>query len=372
MKVLHLISGGDTGGARTHIINLLKELQKNIDVKLICFMKGDFYEQLLNEGINIHVLEQKKRYDFSIIKRLVKEIKQEKYDIIHCHGARANFIGAIIKIFCKTPIVTTIHSDYILDFKGNFYKSVVYKNLNYIALKRMDYYIGVSNNFKEMMISRGFNKNKIFTVYNGIDTNIKMNIVDPKEFFNKYNISFKEESIKVGILARLHPVKGLDVFLKGAQKVIEKNNNVEFFIAGDGEEEENLKNMSQSLNISKNVHFLGFVKEQFSFLNAIDINTITSYSESFPYVILEGALLKKPIVSSNVGGIKDLVSDEYTGFLFEPGEYDDFAEKLNILINDNKLIHEQGENLYSKVCNQYSSESMSRNHVKIYDEILNS
>src|SRR5699024_5596397 len=143
MKVLHLISGGDTGGAKTHIINLLTELDKIMDVKIICFLKGDFFHDLKGKGINIEVFKQKKRYDMSIVSQLREEIEREDYDIIHCHGARANFIAMFLKTKVKGPFITTIHSDYKLDFKDNPYKNIVYTAINTISLKKFDYYIAI-------------------------------------------------------------------------------------------------------------------------------------------------------------------------------------------------------------------------------------
>ena len=86
MKVLHLISGGDTGGAKTHIINLLTELDKIMDVKIICFLKGDFFHDLKGKGINIEVFKQKKRYDLSVIRRLIEEVKREEYHLTTAMG----------------------------------------------------------------------------------------------------------------------------------------------------------------------------------------------------------------------------------------------------------------------------------------------
>ena len=189
MKVLHLISGGDTGGAKTHVISLVKELNKIIDVKVICFIEDVFYHDALEAGINIEVFEQKKRTDISVIKRLKKEIIREDYDIIHCHGARANFMAMFLKDKVKRPMLTTIHSDYKLDFKDNFYKRIVYTAINSIALKKFDYYIAISDTFKEMMESRGFEGDRIFTVYNGIDLESEVKYVPKEEFLNRYNIS---------------------------------------------------------------------------------------------------------------------------------------------------------------------------------------
>jgi len=134
-----LISGGDTGGAKTHIIALLKGLNKEIDAQIICFIEDTFYEDVVKAGIPIKVFKQKSRSDLTIISRLVEEIQEKGYDLIHCHGARANFIAQFLKGKVDKPFITTIHSDYKLDFKDNFYKRLVYTTLNTIALRRFDY-----------------------------------------------------------------------------------------------------------------------------------------------------------------------------------------------------------------------------------------
>ena len=96
MKVLHLISGGDTGGAKTHVFALMNKLKNLADVKIVCFIKGPFWDELQNIGVDCELVEQKSRLDMSVVKRL-KEICDGGIDIIHCHGARANFIGANLK-----------------------------------------------------------------------------------------------------------------------------------------------------------------------------------------------------------------------------------------------------------------------------------
>lgn len=370
MKILHLISGGDTGGAKTHVLSLLSELQKKIDVKIICFMKEDFYYEAKERGINIEVFEQKKRYDLSVVKRLLSEIKKGKYDIVHCHGARANFMAFLLKLFYKIPSVTTVHSDYKLDFQDNRYKDLVYTKINTLALKFIDYYIGVSDSFRNMLIDRGFDSDKIFTVYNGIEMNLMKELTNPVEFFKRYNITSDKDTILIGTLARLHPVKGVDVLIRGAKKVLDQRQNVKFLIGGDGTEAPILKELAKELGIEKNVYFLGFVNEPSSFFNAIDVNTVTSHSESFPYVIMEGGAFRKTIVASNVGGIGDIVIEGKTGFLFEDGDHEKLAAQLIKLIDDADLRRKLGENLYNSVKKNYSAESMANKHISIYKQIL--
>ncbi|WP_154482383.1 glycosyltransferase family 4 protein [Anaerosalibacter bizertensis] len=369
MKVLHLISGGDTGGAKTHIINLLTELDKIMDVKIICFLKGDFFHDLKAKGINIEVFKQKKRYDMSIVSQLREEIEREDYDIIHCHGARANFIAMFLKTKVKGPFITTIHSDYKLDFKDNPYKNIVYTAINTISLKKFDYYIAISTNFKQMLVERGFDSNSIFTIYNGIDLETDLNYISKEKFLERYNINAKGKTI-VGIAARLDLVKDHDTFIEGAYKVLQKRKDIIFLIAGDGSEKERLVSKAQDLNISEYVYFLGFIKDPYSFFNAIDINILTSVSESFPYVILEGARFKKTIISTDVGGISDLIRNGHNGFLIDVGDSEALAKNINFLLDNKSSIKILGENLYENVKDNFSSQKMALDHFKVYKKII--
>jgi len=368
MKILHLISGGDTGGAKTHIISLLKGLNKYIDAKVICFIEDTFYEDAKREGINIEVFKQKSRSDLSVINKLVDEINKEGYDLVNCHGARANFIGMFIKNRIKKPLITTMHSDYKLDFKDNFYKRMVFTTLNTIALKRFDYYIAISDDFKDMLIERGFKKERIFVSYNGIDFLRNTPYASKDDFLKRYNIENTRKTI-VGILARLDKVKDHETFIKAADQVLKKRDII-FLIGGDGAEGDRLKSMVEELNIDKNVYFLGFIKDADSFMNAIDINVLTSISESFPYVILEGATFKKPMISSDVGGIHKLVKDGESGFLLKPGDYKGFAKRIIDLVDNQQLLKDMGEKIYNDAKENYSYDSMAKTHVEIYKSIL--
>ena len=127
-------------------------------------------------------------------------------------------------------MLTTIHMT-IIRFKDNFYKKIVYTALNSMALKKFDYYIAISDTFKDMLISRGFKENEIFVVYNGIDLDGEMKYVSKKEFLARYNIP-EENKIIVGIIARLDLVKDHETFIKAAKKVIEQRDDVLFLIAG--------------------------------------------------------------------------------------------------------------------------------------------
>ena len=154
MKILHFISGGDTGGAKTHVLTLLENLRKfNIDVELLCIMEGIFTEEARELGIPVTIIPQTKRYDLSVNKKICEHINNSGCDIVHCHGARANYISIFIMHKIKVPMITTLHSDYKLDFKDNARKQMVYTPINSFALRRFDHILCVTEAFKNMLIN---------------------------------------------------------------------------------------------------------------------------------------------------------------------------------------------------------------------------
>ena len=369
MKVLHLISGGDKGGAKTHVFTLLMALKQEIDVTVVCAMDGVFYQEIQKMPIQSILMKQKYRNDLTIIAPLVKLIRRERYNLIHAHGARANFIVMFLRIFIKIPIVTTVHSDYKLDFTDNLYKKYVYTGLNVIALGFVDYYIAVSENFKKMLVNRGFKEEKIYTVYNTIDFETAVDFQPKDKFLQSYNIDAKDK-ILVGIIGRFDQVKGHSVFINAAAQVLKTHPNVIFLLAGEGPEENSLRQLAKKLKIEDSIVFTGFIEDIFSFINAIDINVLSSYSESFPYVLLEGALMKKATVSTAVGGVVDLIQEGETGLLAPPGDYSTLGEKITNLINDEPERKRLGENLYNFAKNEFSKESMKQRHLEIYHNII--
>lgn len=368
MKVLHLISGGDTGGAKTHIINLLCGLKDKVEVKLVCFIDGPFAEDLKKHGIDVEVIEQRSRFDFSVVNKLKDLIESENYEIVHSHGARANLISYFLKKKVKAKFITTVHSDYLLDFKDNFYKNIVFTNLNKFALKRFDNYIAVSDSFKDMLVSRGFDKDKIFTIYNGIFLEDRA-IKDKESYLKEKNIAYKDKFI-VGILARLDKVKDHETYLRAAREVLDKDKSVIFLIAGDGQDKEHLLSLRKELDLEDNVYFLGNEEHPYDFLNAIDINILCSLSESFPYVIMEGGSLKKATVASKVGGIPKIILDGETGRLFEKQDYKALAAHILQLKNNDDERKKLGENLYNRIIDNFTHIKMAEKHVDIYKKIV--
>ena len=263
------------------------------------------------------------------------------------------------------PVVTTIHSDYLLDF-DTFYKKLIFERLNRSALKKINYKIAVSDAFRDMLVERGFMPNDVLTVYNGMDFTVPVSPVSREKFAADHGIPFDPGTVYVGIAARFDYVKGVDVFIRAAAELVKKRDDLRFVIAGEGDEGDKLRALAKQLGAADRIHFIGFIDPIYDFLNFIDINTLTSRSESFPYSILEGARMSKPTVAAAVGGIPKLILEGETGFVFPSDDHAACAEKIAALADSSELRETLGDNLYGKATSEYSNVALADKYLENY------
>lgn len=367
VKVIHLISGGDTGGAKTHIHYLLSGISKNIDAVLVCFMRGEFSDEAQELGIRTVILDGNV---INTLKQLKSMIREGGYEIIHSHGARGNFMACMLRRACKIPVVTTVHSDPKLDYLGRPAAGLVYGTLNSFAMRRADYLIGVSDSMKNLLIERGFQPNNIFSIYNGVDFSVEPRNNDKLTYLRNLGLDVQEDSVVVGIAARLDPVKDVATLIRGFAEAEKRSPRLRLVIAGDGAELENLKALADELGVLKKVCFAGWISDINSFFAALDINTLTSLSETFPYALTEGARARLATVSSRVGGVPKLICDGETGFLFPSGDFAALGKRLSELAESTEKRKELGGALYEKAKREFSVEATTQRQLDIYAEIL--
>lgn len=369
MKVIHLIGGGDEGGAKSHVLQLIKELGKHIEVTLVSYRKGRFHDDAVAMGIDARVIRTGNI--FADLRKTLKLVRAGQYDIIHAHGAKANMMASIINRITGIPVVTTVHSDYHLDYLHSIFKRYTFGVINMIALRRISYHISVSSSLRELLKDRGFNPQHLYLVNNGIPFDNEIPVCTRNEFFRRYDIKFPEDSVIIGIMARLHPVKDHETFIRAAAEVVKKNPNARFIIAGPGDDlMPHLKQFADKLGLSSYVHFTGMVNRPYDFFQIIDINVLTSISEGFPYVVLEGARFSKVFVSTRVGGLGDLIESGVNGYLVEPKDWKALGEYIADLSLDKEKRERMGAALREKAEAEFSLRKMYETQLHIYETIL--
>ena len=368
MKVIHLISGGDSGGAKTHVHSLLQNLARRIDVTMVCFMEGPFAQEAKELGIPTRVLAG---HNLPRIYRTLKRmILEGGYDLIHCHGARGNMMGALLRRSTGLPVVTTVHSDYRLDYLGRPFSRLTYGTINTLALRLLDYRIGVSDAMTDLLIARGFDPDRLFTIYNGLDFTPRAPALDRRTYLERLGLNWPEECVIAGITARLNPVKDISTLIRGFALAWRQCPQLRLMIAGDGEQMAMLQNLARELGVAEQVCFTGWISDTDTFYHALDINTLTSLSETFPYSLTEGARAGLPTVASRVGGVPYLIEHGIHGLLFEAGDPEGLARHLAALAQDPDLRRRLGDRLQQRAKADYSLDSTLERQLSIYETIL--
>ena len=367
MKILHMISGGDVGGAKTHVHTLLAGLTKTEDVLLACFVDGLFALEARELGIPTRVLT-------GSVPRVVRELaalaRNEGFEIIHCHGARANLIGALLKKKIRIPTVSTVHSDYLLDYMGRPLAALTYGNVNKFALRRMDYWIAVSEPMADMLHERGFDPNRTFTISNGVPFDLREPAMDRDGWLRSQGIEPEPGMTVFGIAARINPVKDMGTLIQAFAKTVSVCPKTRLIIAGDGEQRKQMEELAAQLCPPGTVVFAGWISDTHSFYSAIDVNMLTSLSEGFPYALPEGASRRCATIASRVGGIPGLVEHEVNGLLFTPRDVDTLASYMIRLAKDPALLKRYADRLYEDARSKYSVEATVARQKEIYAAVL--
>ena len=368
MKIIHMISGGDVGGAKTHVLSLLAGLNKTETVHLICFTKGPFADEARQLGIPTTVIA-----DSSLLrtgKRILAMIRHDGYQVIHCHGARANMMGMLLRKKAGVPVISTIHSDYRLDYLGRPMAALTYGNINKIALRRFDAWVGVSAGMTNLLISRGFDPQRVYTLYNGVDFSRQPEIVPRDAYLKSIGLSVEEDTVVFGIAARINPVKDMTTLIRAFAATVEECPNIRLVIAGDGEQEAEIRALARELCPSGTVCFAGWVQQIDSFYNALDVNVLTSLSETFPYALTEGARMHCATIASRVGGVPYLIDDGFNGLLFEPRDVAKLTSHMVYFARHREERLAMGEKLYEKARRDFSLEAMVSKQESIYETII--
>lgn len=361
MTILHLISGGETGGSKNHLISLLQQFSTE-EVVLGVMQEGQLSKEAREAGIQTIVFNQTSRYDLSFIKKLVSYIRENHIQIIHTHGPRANFFVYLIKTFVSFRWFTTIHSDPSKDFIKGGVKGKIFTAINMSVIRKIDHFFAVSHRFGEMLEGFGVSSNKISIIYNGVS--FEEPPVAPVE---REDLGLNKDDFVVTMVARYHPIKNHSLAFEAVNRLRNEGVPIQLLAIGDGPERKRLEELKQGKDY---IHLTGFRQDIHACLKVSDCLLLTSDSESFPLVLLEAARAKIPVVTTDVGGVHALLSSEDYGFIAPIGDVEQVTNALRKLytFKVSGVITNIGENLYTHAKESFSLEQLEQDTREAYNK----
>lgn len=359
LNVLHIIKSMARGGAEV----LLDETNQAHDHNKLSLSYLHFHgaeqniaKSLRDQSITVHSLGLPKFYHLPLVLyKVIKIIKVNNHDLIHAHLPLSGVIARLAAKFCKIPVVYTEHN------VVNSYHPITHI-LNKITYRLNNSIIAVSNSVGDSIHKHyGISKKRIKVLTNGVNTNKYVNKSVEKNDKDKI-----QSHIVIGTVVVISEQKRLDIFLEIAAKIIENKKNVRFVIVGDGPLRESLELTCKSKGIDSHVHFAGFQANVKPYLEDMDIFLMTSDYEGLPVSLLEAMSMSIVPVSTNVGGISEVVKDGVNGFLVKKGDKDQLLNKILYLIdNKTELVRLKNE-ARKTIVERYSIEKMCKDLEKIY------
>jgi len=380
IRLLHIITRLVRGGADENTIYNIRGLDKcKYQVDLLVGGDSDFdFLKSLND-IQSYVIPELRRnvnpwYDSLAFFKLIKFLKKNNYQIVHTHTAKAGFLGRITAEIVGTPIIVhTLHGTTFHEFINPLLKAC-YIGLEKVAGHYTDKFITVGEDLKQKYLAKKIGSpTQYTTIYSGFD--IDKFCRDSKDIdafraeeFKKLGIS--DSDVIIGTVSRLESRKGHTYLFQAVDRLLKEYPNARLLVVGEGPYRANLEKEVEQLKLEEKIHFLGYRLDIPKIIALFDIFVLTSLWEGLPRVLVQAALLGKPIVTFDVEGAGEVVRDGVNGFIVPPKNVAQLTQKLLFFATD--LFRAQQTGLEGKkiVCNNWDIELMVEKTEKVYEDLI--
>lgn len=368
--ILLIIDEASVGGGQQHVLWLAECLDKSkFKVVVACEPKGYLVNTLHELDILHFPLVISNKFNISALVQCRNLVRSLKPSIVHTHGGTAGFYGRIAAVIAHVPhIVHTYHGIHYLHWKKSL-KRFMFHLTDRILVMITDMIVCVAEDDYNLAIRSGLiKKNKSAIIYNGIDVKrFKVSQTQKREVINSEK---KSERLVIGTIGRLHEQKGHIYFLQAVKFILSEYPKMRFHIVGDGDLREQLERLAQQLGIINSVRFLGSRMDIPEQLAKMDIFVLSSLWEGLPIVLLEAMAARKPIVSTSVNGIPEILQDGKSALLVPSRDSQALANAIKMLIQDTGLSKRISNCAYRLVCQKYDMKIMISHTENIYNKLL--
>ena len=341
VRICYVVGTLEVGGAERQLYLLMK----NIDRERFCpvlvalrdgRMRGDF-----EKVARVRVAGKRWKLDVFFFARLLGIIKREKPDILHTFMFTSNFWGRLAGLAARVPFI--VASERSMDF----WKGPLHLWIDRFFARFTRKIVCNSNEVKaryEKVLGRY--SGRLSVIYNGIDTGFYDGVKYREELRKELGIT-EGKTILTG--GRLCPEKGLDDFMEAVSIVVNRVKafrNARFLIAGEGSEKKSLMELRERLGLKDYIIFTGYRKDLPEIIKMSDIVVLSSLWEGMPNLIIEAMALRKPVISTDVGGSREIIKNGETGFLVPVKNPEMLAGAMLALLQDESL----GESMGAKGC----------------------
>ena len=370
LRIVVVAEGAVWGGIETHLSQLLPSAaaaEPSLAIRCLLLAKGALAERLSHAGgIPVEVAPDSGRAATALW--LASRLREHGPALIHAHGFEAEILCAAIGRTRGTPVVITVHSDpgrvpHQAPDRGVAPSAALYAARRFGAAR----IIAVSRDIRHRLVDLGVHANRVSLVYNGVAAPRDGEAAAAAAL--RAALGFSAETVALGMIGRLEPVKGHLRVLRLFARLREELPSAALVFAGDGPLREEIEVEVASLGLGDVVHRLGFRDDVGAVMSALDVGIFASSHEGVPFAALEMMRRGVPLACFGVGGLLEIVEDGVTGLFAPPGDDDALRERLSTLVRDPSRRRALGEAAARAVGSSFSVEAMTAATVAVWREV---
>jgi glycosyltransferase involved in cell wall biosynthesis len=374
INLLYIITKLELGGAQKQLLSLINHLNKE-KFKPFLFTAKDGL--LLSEAFSLKELTLKKsRYlerpinplrDFLALIEIYGFIKKNNIEIVHTHSSKAGILGRLVARLARVKIIVhTVHGWSFNDYQPKIVR-LFFIWLERLAASFTDKLIIVSNYDKQKGLDKHIGReNKYTLIRYGVDYT-EFNIKDQNI---REELGINPNDLVVGMIACFKPQKSLQNFIRLAFLVKEFSPHIKFLLVGDGILRRSIEKLIEKLNLKNCIILTGWRRDIPQILSAIDVFVLTSLWEGLPITILEATASSKPVISTHTGGVAEVIVEGKSGFLVAPGDMNKMSERITVLIKDENLRRQIGQNARAGLDSNFMLTNMISKTENLYKELM--
>lgn len=346
-------------------IQMLKKEGHIVDCA--CFIDKPVNEELLKSGVKIHEVPFSRNplnpLNIKALKKLIKIQQENQYDIVHVHTPVASVYGRLLKIkFKDIKTIYTVHGFHF--YKGSpLINWAMYYPIERLMSKFTDVIITINEEDYERAMRFGIKR-----VYKANGVGVDLNYYNEKSCDKnkkREELGLKEDDFVICMIAEINKNKNHMQMIKAVRLLLQKGINIKVICAGDGPLIEDIKKYININELDENIKILGFRSDINELINCCDIGILLSYREGLPRNIMELMAFGKPVIGTNIRGIRDLINNGHNGFLVKLDDIEGTANAIETLVDDKLILEKMNKNAYEHV-KVYSVENVINQLAEIY------
>lgn len=360
LRILFFIDNLRAGGKERRFTELLKGLKRlsTIEFEIVLMSSDIHYQDILNLNCKIHYVIRKSKKDLSVFKKFYKICKIYQPDIAQCCDSMTAVYFAPISKLLKIKFVNGMISD--APGKQNIL------NKSWLRAKiTFPFSNIIVGNSQAGIDAYKAPKKKSHVIHNGFDFQRIKNITSSDSIRRELEIDTK---FIVGMVASFSDKKDYKTYLTSAQLLLKKRDDIVFLLIGQNTDSPALKNLIPN-EIFNHFRFLGRRTGIESFINAMNICVLATFTEGISNSIMEYMALGKPVVATSGGGTNEIVEDQKTGFLVKVSDAEDMSNRIEWLLTNADKRNQMGKLGQERITDLFSIDRMVLNYVSIYTQI---